>query len=56
MYYVERKITYVRMRFGLDVDIVGIVVGVVAVDLAELDSRGWYTYRGDAAENFIDKC
>ena len=60
------KVVNVRMRLELIVGAVGMIVGIVVdnlaelnsrivVDkLAELDSRGWCIYRGNAAEISAD--
>ena len=56
LHNVERKSIYVRMYFVVILGVVGIAVGIVVVFLAELNSRGWRIYRGNAAEIFVDKC
>ena len=33
-----------------------VVVGLLLIVLAELNSRGCYVYRGDAAQIFVEKC
>ena len=42
------------MRFGLIIDVARLVVDVVVVDLAELNSRGWSIYRGNAAQISVE--
>ena len=51
--YVERVFN-ARMCFKLIIDVASLVVGVVVVDLAELNSRGWCIYRGNAAQIFVE--
>ena len=44
------------MRFELIINVARLVVGVVVVDLAELNSRGWPIYRGNAAQISVELC
>ena len=53
--YVERVFN-ARMCFKLIIDVASLVVGVVVVDLAELNSRGWPIYRGNAAQISVELC
>ena len=53
--YVERVFN-ARMCFKLIIDVASLVVGVVVVDLAELNSRGWPIYRENAAQIFVELC
>ena len=34
----------------------GVVVGLLLIVFAELNSRGRYMYKGDAAQIFVEKC
>ena len=42
------------MRFELIIDVVSVVVGIVVDDLAELNSRGCWIYRGNAAQISVE--
>ena len=42
------------MPFGLLIVVARLVVVVVVVDLAELNSRGWPIYRGNAAQISVE--
>ena len=42
------------LPFGLVIDVARLVVDVVVVDLAELNSRGLSIYRGNAAQISVE--
>ena len=43
------------MHLKLLIDVVGMVVGIVVKNWAELNSRGRPSYRGSAAQNSVEK-
>ena len=51
----QNRTSYVILCFILLVVVVGVVVGLLVIVLAELNSRGCYMYRGGAAEISVDK-
>ena len=50
----QSRTSYVILHSILLVVIVGVVVGLLLIVLAELNSRGCYMYRGGAAEVSVD--
>ena len=55
MHYVGKETNYVILCSILVVVVVDVVIGLLLIIMAELNSRGCYMYRGDAAQIFIDK-
>ena len=55
LHYVERGTIYVIMCLVLNVDVVSVVIGMVVDILSRVVFSGRQTYRGDAAQIFVDK-
>ena len=52
----KKGLVNVILPFGLIIDVARLVVVVVVIDLAELNSRGWSIYRGNAAQISVELC
>ena len=43
------------MCYVVNINAVDVVIGLLLIVLSRVESRGWYMYRGGAAQIFIDK-
>ena len=55
LHNVEKKNIYVKMYCVVILDVIGIALGIVLMNLGRAIFSGWCIYRGGAAEVSVDK-